>query len=105
MKPVIWLVSSKEDLMAFPDGARRDAGYQLGLVQAGTDPPDWKPMQTIEAGVGETRSGDADGTFRVIYLATRPEGVYVLHAFQKKTQKTSLRDLRLAQERLKLIPR
>lgn len=57
------------------------------------------------AGVRELRIRDADGTFRVIYLATRPEGVYVLHAFQKKTQKTSLRDLRLAQERLKLIPR
>jgi phage-related protein len=29
----------------------------------------------------------------VIYIATRPEAVYVLHAFQKKTQGTSKRDL------------
>lgn len=62
-------------------------------------------MASVGAGVCELRIRDVTGTFRVMYVAARPEGVYVLHAFQKKTQKTSLHDLRLAQERLKLIPR
>jgi phage-related protein len=105
MKPAIWLGSSKEDLMAFPEAAKRMAGYQVSLVQAGLDPQDWKPMPTIGAGVREIRIRETSGAFRVIYLAHRAKGVYVLHAFQKKTEKTSLSDLRLAQERLKLIPR
>lgn len=105
MKTLFWLGSSKEDLMAFPDAARRIAGYQLGLVQDGRDAYDWKPMASVGTGVCELRIREASGAFRVMYLATRPDGVYVLHAFQKKTQKTSLQDVRLAQDRLKLIPR
>jgi phage-related protein len=51
-------------------------------------------------GVKEIRVKDAAGAFRAIYLATRPEGVYVLHYFQKKTQRTALRDIELARQRL-----
>lgn len=105
MKTMIWLGRSKEDLLAFPDDVRRLAGYQLSLVQAGHEPSDWKPMASVGTGVCELRIRESSGAFRVMYLATRPEGVYVLHAFQKKTQKTSTQDVRLAQERLKLIPR
>ncbi|WP_084191310.1 type II toxin-antitoxin system RelE/ParE family toxin [Algiphilus aromaticivorans] len=45
------------------------------------------------------------GIHRAIYLATRPEGVYVLHAFQKKTQKTAKADIEFARKRLKTITR
>lgn len=37
----------------------------------------------------------------MIYVATFAEAVYVLHAFAKKTQRTSPRDLALAQSRLR----
>jgi len=96
--------SSKEDLIAFPVDARREAGYQLEGVQYGDDPKDWKPMNSIGPGVREIRIREASGAFRVIYLATRPEGVYVLHCFQKKTQQTSQRDVALAKARLKAVP-
>ena len=104
MKSVIWMGSSKEDLIAFPADARRDAGYQLESVQRGNDPQDWKPMSSVGAGVREIRIRESSGAFRVIYLATRPEGIYVLHCFQKKTQQTSQRDLTLAKARLKAVP-
>ena len=55
MKPVFWMVSSKADLIAFPDEVRREIGYQLEHVQGGLDPDDWKPMPTVGAGVRETR--------------------------------------------------
>ena len=58
-------------------------------------------MPSVGSGVREVRIRDQSGAFRVIYLATRPEAVYVLHAFQKKTQATSKRDLDLAETRLK----
>jgi len=48
---------------------------------------------------------DATGAYRVIYLATRPEAVYVLHCFQKKTEKTSQHDIELASKRFKAIPK
>ena len=62
-------------------------------------------MTTVGAGVKEIRERDEAGIFRIIYLATRPEGVYVLHCFQKKTQQTSRPELELAQKRFKSIAR
>lgn len=105
MKPLSFLGSSLDDLRTFPEAARREAGHQLDQVQRGLDPEDWKPMPSVRSGVREVRIRDQAGAFRVIYLATRPEAVYVLHAFQKKTQATAKRDLELAEARLKELTR
>lgn len=105
MKWVIWMGSSREDLKAFPADARREAGYQLDKVQRGDDADDCKPMRAIGQGVREIRIHEESGAFRAIYLATRSEGVYVLHCFQKKTERTSRRDVRLAALRFAAIPR
>ncbi|QDZ10854.1 type II toxin-antitoxin system RelE/ParE family toxin [Devosia ginsengisoli] len=91
--------SALSDLRAFPQAARREAGYQLDRVQAGEAPTDWKPMPTVGPGVQEIRIRDAAGAFRVIYVARFAEAVFVLHRFQKKTQKTSKTDLGLAAKR------
>lgn len=104
LKAVIWMGSSKDDLIAFPADARREAGYQLETVQHGGEPQDWKPMSSVGPGVREIRIREPSGAFRVIYLATRPEAIYVLHCFQKKSQQTSRRDLALAKVRLKAVP-
>ncbi|UVK49770.1 type II toxin-antitoxin system RelE/ParE family toxin (plasmid) [Mesorhizobium sp. AR02] len=101
MKVIEWLGSSRANVRAFPDDARIEAGWQLELVQRGDDPDDWKPMQIVGAGVREIRVREASGAFRVIYLATLEDRVLVLHAFQKKTQATSKKDLDLAAQRLK----
>lgn len=97
MKRLSFLGSSLDDVRAFPETARREAGYQLDRLQRGLDPEDWKPMPSVGSGVREVRVRDQSGAFRVIYIATRPEAVYVLHAFQKKTQATAKRDLDLAE--------
>jgi len=96
---------SQDDLRDFPEDARGDAGYQLGKVQRGLEPSNWKPMTTVGVGVREIRVTEQSGAFRVIYVATRAEAVYVLHRFQKKTQKTSRHDLDLARERFGRLPR
>ncbi|MBW4025473.1 MAG: type II toxin-antitoxin system RelE/ParE family toxin [Proteobacteria bacterium] len=105
MKPLSFLGSSLDDLRAFPETARREAGHQLDQVQRGLDPDDWKSMPSVGAGVREIRIRDQAGAFRVIYLMTRPEAVYVMHAFQKKTQATAKRDLDLAEARLRELTR
>lgn len=91
--------SALDDLRAFPIAARREAGHQIDRVQHGQEPDDWKPMPTIGQGVAEIRIRDAAGAFRVIYVAKFADAVYVLHCFQKKSQKTGKTDLDLAERR------
>ncbi len=57
-------------------------------------------MPSVGKSVEELRIFDEDGSFRVIYYSRRAEAVYVLHAFQKKSEATSKRDLDLARVRL-----
>lgn len=101
-KALIWLGSTRADVKRFPALARRLAGFQLRRVQQGLDPDDWKPMQTVGPGVREIRV-HVGGAYRVFYVATRPEAIYVLHAFEKKTQKTSARDLRIGRDRFRAL--
>jgi phage-related protein len=68
-------------------------------VQRGEQPDDFKPMPSIGKGVEELRVWDDSGTYRVIYTARLADAVYVLHAFQKKTQTTAKRDVELARKR------
>jgi phage-related protein len=60
-------------------------------------------MSSVGPGVREIRIREPSGAFRVMYLATRPEAIYVLHCFQKKSQQTSRQDLALAKARLKAV--
>jgi phage-related protein len=101
LKPICFLGRSLDDLKGFPDDARHTAGVELLAVQTGIEPSDWKPMKTIGVGVREIRIREESGAFRVIYLATQPDCVLVLHAFQKKTEQTAQRDIDLAAKRLK----
>lgn len=98
-KPVEFRGSALDDLRSFPLSARREAGFQIDLVQRGEIPDDWKPMPTIGLGVQEIRIRDAAGAFRVVYVAKFADAIYVLHCFQKKTQRTGKPDLDLAASR------
>jgi phage-related protein len=91
--------SSLDDLRDFPVLARREAGFQLDKVQRGLDPDDWKPIASVGLGVREIRIRDGSGAFRVIYVAKFESAVYVLHCFQKKTEKTSAHDIELSSKR------
>ena len=101
MKPVTFLGDSLKRVREFPEDARQDTGYQLDRVQRGMQPDDFKPMPSIGKGVEEIRVRDETGAYRVVFTARLAEAVYVLHAFQKKTQATSKRDIDLAVERFK----
>lgn len=102
-KEIRWIGSSYADLLDFPLPAKRDAGFQLGKVQAGLEPDDWKPFDDVGAGVREIRIADRSGAFRVMYVAKFEEALYVLHCFQKKTQATSKQDKAIAEQRYKAV--
>jgi phage-related protein len=99
MKKIIFHGTSLGNLKEFPQDVRREAGYQPDRVQTGLEPDNWKPMVNIGHGVQEIRIRDDGGQFRVIYVAKFADAVHVLHAFQKKTQRTSRADIDLAQKR------
>lgn len=97
-KPLFWLGSSRSEIRAFPSEARRTAGFQLLRVQQGLEPNDWKPLTIVGAGVREIRI-HTDTEHRVCYVARFAEGIYVLHAFEKRSQKMAVRDVELARAR------
>lgn len=105
MKPIEFLGDSLDRMREFTTGARREAGHQLDRVQRGLEPDDWKPMSTVGPGVRELRIRDESGAYRVIYLAKLERAVYVLHCFQKKTQRTAASDIALAGERYRQLMR
>jgi phage-related protein len=102
MKPVVWRGDSLARLREFPREAMREAGYQLERLQTGREAKDWKPMPSIGTGVNELRVR-MGGAFRVVYVAKFAEAIYVLHAFQKKSQRTARLDVELARARFKSL--
>jgi phage-related protein len=89
----------KEDISTLLERGHFYFALTLDKVQRGLQPDDFKTIPTIGKGVEEVRIWDDSGTYRVIYTARRAEAVYVLHAFQKKTQATSKRDIEIAKTR------
>ncbi len=103
MKPLRFIDSSQKDLRDMPATVRQALGLDLMAVQYGGEPRDFKPMPSVGSGAYEIRYRDDNGAFRVVYVAKFSDAVYVLHAFQKKTQKTSKPDLDLATNRYKRL--
>jgi len=99
-----WLGSSRDDLRTFPAEARRMAGFQLRRVQRGLPPNDWKPMPGVGPGVKEIRI-HTGLEHRVFYIAAFQEGIYVLHAFEKRARRTPKREIDIARTRLRLLRR
>ncbi|MCC6868474.1 MAG: type II toxin-antitoxin system RelE/ParE family toxin [Burkholderiales bacterium] len=102
-KPIDWRGTALDDLKAFPDHARKQAGRELRLVQRGLVPTDWKPFERLGPGGRELRISCADGWFRIMYVAKLEEAIYVLHCFQKQGRKTSKIDIEIAATRYRAV--
>jgi len=102
VKLILWIGGARDGVRAFPKDARQRAGYELYQVQRGLDPSDWKSMPQIGPGVREIRV-HTRLEHRVIYIAKFDEGVYVLHAFEKKTRRTEKADIDLVRSRLRTV--
>ncbi len=103
-KPIFWIGSAREDLRKIPKPARYKAGVELRALQRGENPADFKPMPTVGKGAYEIRIRIGE-IYRIFYVAKHREAVYVLHAFGKKTQKTSAKDIKIGQQRYKEMQR
>jgi phage-related protein len=99
-KPICWIGRAKDELLEFSEDARRRAGFELWTLQQGEVPSDFKPMRSVGQGVEEIRIR-IDGAYRIFYVAKFSEAIYVLHAFQKTSQKTAQANIELGQQRYK----
>ena len=102
MKALKFVGSSLEDLKDFPAEAKRAVGFELDAIQRGLNPSDWKPMTLVGSGAYEVRI-HVLGEWRIINVAKFAESVFVLHSFQKKTQKTRPADIEIARRRYRQI--
>jgi len=102
MKDVEFCGQSLNVIRNFGTASKRVAGYQLDRIQHGLDPQNWKPMATIGSGVREIRIQE-QGQFRIIYVTKFDDAIYVLHAFQKKTQKTRKSDIDAAKREFQAL--
>jgi phage-related protein len=95
LKKIEWIRSSRHSLKAFTNEAPYQAGSELLRVQQGKHPSDWRPMPGFGAGAIEIRI-HVPFEHRIGYVAKFKEAIYVLHCFEKRTQKTRKRDIEYA---------
>jgi phage-related protein len=103
VKDVVFVWSACDDLRSFPVAARKWAGYQRYLVQVELAPTDWRPMASVGPGCREIRVRADPGAYRVLYVATIGDAVYVMQCFQKKIQRTAKADIDLATQRYRQV--
>ena len=99
LKDVFWHGDTLEVVRRFAKPVRTSIGSELYLLQIGEQPVHCKPMASVGRGVWEIRVKDNKGAFRVFYVVRRRDGVHVLHAFRKKTQKTARSDIDIGKAR------
>lgn len=104
-KPLLWVGSSQDNLLRFPEPVKDSIGAALSLAQFGGKHPAAKPWKGEGPGVFEIVDDFAGNTYRAAYTVRFGQASYVLHAFQKKSPtgiKTAQRDVDLVAKRLKL---
>lgn len=102
MKTVYWEGDSLAEVSSLPKRVKRLIGYELERVQNGFEPTDWKPISSIGLGVKEIRIHSFN-EYRILYVTKIKNAVHILHAFVKKTQKTSKQDIEIARKRYQLL--
>jgi phage-related protein len=105
-KHVLWVGSSKKDLMAMPDEVKSAFGFALYLAQQGKKHQNAKPLKGFSgAGVLEVIEDNLGDAFRAVYTVKIAESIYVLHCFQKKSKRgieTPKQEIDLIRDRLKM---
>jgi phage-related protein len=102
-KPLFWIGSSKEDLLAFPGTVKDEIGTALSVAQFGGKHPSAKPWRGEGPGIFEVVEDHRGDTYRAVYTVRFERAVYVLHAFQKKSPsgvRTAKKDIDLIKRRL-----
>jgi phage-related protein len=104
-RPLLWVGSSKSDLLGFPEAVRDEIGAALSVAQFGGKHPKAKPWKGEGSGVFEIVEDHRGDAYRAVYTVRFALAIYVVHAFQKKSPrgiKTAIPDVELVSQRLKV---
>ena len=105
-KEVIWLGSTKKDISKLPKEVKTDIGFTLNEVQKGDKPINVKALKGKDLkGVYEIKTDLDKNTYRAVYVVNLGNAIYMLHVFQKKSNKgiaTPQPDMEKIKLRLKL---
>jgi phage-related protein len=105
LTPLVWVGSSKRDLMTFPEDVVHGIGLALMRAQYGDKPPSAKPLHGFGgAGVLELIEDEDGKAYRAVYTVKIRGRIYVLHAFQKKSKRgseTPKTDMEMIHKRLR----
>lgn len=95
LKPVVFHPAAKKEIRTFPEPIRKEMGGLLFELQKGKMlvMPHSKPMSSVASGVHELRVKGSDGIYRAFYYLKHRERIIVFHCFQKKSQKTPLKEI------------
>jgi phage-related protein len=106
IKPIIWVASSKSDLMSLSEDVQDEIGHALYRAQKGEKSENAKPFKGFgNAQVLEIVEYNTGGTYRAVYTVKFKEAIAVLHVFQKKSKHgiaTAKQDVELIKSRFKL---
>ncbi len=103
-RPLIWIGGSKDDISALPGAVKMSFGFRLRQLQKGRPVHDAKALTQFGAGVLELRESFDTNAYRLVYVVKLKHGIYVLHAFMKKSASgigLPKRDAELVAARLK----
>jgi phage-related protein len=100
---VAWEGDCLDMVRSFPKPIREDLGADIRRLQVGVKPLGSRPMPSVGKRVYELRQMDDRGWYRVIYLGKVGNRLHMLHAFIKKSAKTSRNDLHIATSRLAVV--
>jgi phage-related protein len=84
LKKVVWVGSSRSDIKQLGEDLCDAFGTDLLSIQYGLDPISVKHLHN---GMSEIKLTDSDGAYRLFYVAKFEEAIYVLHVFNKKSNK------------------
>lgn len=103
MKEVVWNPKAKETLKELSVEVRKEIGLLLLDLQHGETlrMPFSKPMPSLGIGCHELRVKDSHGIYRAFYYAKLEDRILVFHVFQKKVQKTSIKDMEQGKRNLR----
>ena len=103
MKLALFHPQAREVIKTFPTEVRKELGKAIFDLQKGytLGMPLSRPLPSVALGVEELRIRDRAGIYRTFYVTKSARGIWVFHAFVKKTQKTPLQEIALGRTRLK----
>ncbi len=102
MKNIVFEGDTLQRIRSFPEAPKQRAAYEIDRILHDKAPENWEPFSSVGKGVRGIRI-QVNGQYRVLYIEKPDNKVYILHAYEKKSQKTRQIDIDLAKPRLESL--